>query len=54
MVTSVVEIMEISEDKKTYRGKVIDGYYPDNERERIDAGELVEFSREKIGVIYKR
>jgi len=50
----VVEIMEISKDEKTFRGKVTHGYCPEDEKEWIDVGDLVEFSREKIGVIYQK
>jgi hypothetical protein len=50
----VVEIIEVSEDKETFRGKVTHGYYPEDEKEWIDVGALVEFSREKIGGIYKK
>jgi hypothetical protein len=50
----VVEIMEISEDKEIFRGKVARGYYPEDKKKWINVGDLVEFSREKIGGIYKK
>lgn len=50
----VVEIMEISEDKEIFRGQVTRGYYPKDEKEWIDVGALVEFSRKKIGGIHKK
>lgn len=50
----MVEVTEISEDKETFRGKVTHGYYPKDEKEWIDVGALVEFSRKKIGGIHKK
>lgn len=49
-----VKVTEISEDKETFRGKVTHGYYPEDKKEWIDVGDLVEFSREKIGIIYQK
>lgn len=49
-----VEVTEISEDREIFRGKVTRGYYPKDEKEWIDVGAIVEFSRKKIGGIYKK
>jgi hypothetical protein len=45
-----VEVHWMSEDKETFRGKVINGYYPPNKEKEhyIIEGEFVEFSRNKI------
>jgi len=48
----VVKVLWISGDKKTLRGEVTHGYYPEDESKHLAVGTLVEFSLKKIGGIF--
>ena len=50
----IVEVLEISDDRSLLKGKVINGYFPENQTEWIDAGTLVQFSSKKISGIYRK
>jgi len=50
----MVEVTEYSEDGKSFVGKVTHGYYPKNEENTVEVGEIVCFSKNKIGGIHKR
>ena len=50
----IVEVSWISDDKQTYRGTVIHGYYPKDESKWIEVGAVVEFSIKKIRGISKK
>jgi len=49
-----VEITDYSEIGKSFFGKVTHGYYPENEENTIEIGDIVCFSKEKIGGIFRK
>ena len=50
----LVEITNIEDGLNIFKGKVIHGYYSENNSDNIDIGEMVEFSREKISSIHQK
>ena len=50
----LVEITDIADDLNVFKGKVIHGYYPKNNSDNINTGEMVEFSRNKIESIHQK
>ena len=52
--TMGVEVTWISQDRRTFRGTVTRGYFPDDRSKWITEGDRVEFSRNKIEAIDKK
>lgn len=50
----VVEVTWISENKEILRGVVTSGYYPKDESKWIEVGASVEFSKKKVGGIFRK
>ena len=49
----VIEVTEVSDDNSLLKGRVVHGYFPENQNEWINEGEFVEVSRKKISGIFK-
>ncbi|MFO7549068.1 MAG: hypothetical protein R6X29_09410, partial [Acidimicrobiia bacterium] len=50
----VVQVLWMSQEKQMFRGTVTHGYYPKDESDCIKEGAVVEFSKKKIGGIFKK
>lgn len=50
----MVDVTGISDDNSIFWGNVTQGYFTEKEKDWINAGDMVEFSRQKIAGIYKK